>query len=59
MKRSNFALLFLFCALPATAAERFYQFSVDQDKPIRFSGTNLCFSGNFPDPAGSPASPNV
>jgi hypothetical protein len=32
MKRSNFALLFLFCALTATAAERFYGFSVGQDK---------------------------
>ena len=86
MKRSNLALLFLSCALPALAAEKLYRFSVDQDKlsgapdfsrlnraltpadrisvrgghfarrgkAIRFFGTNLCFAGNFPDPADAP-----
>ena len=32
MKRSTSAIFLLFCSLPALAAERFYQFSVDQDK---------------------------
>jgi hypothetical protein len=96
MKPSKIVILFALCSLPAAAAERFYQFSVDQDrlsgapdfsrlnraltpadrvfvrgahfstvgkdlkpntaddKPVRFFGTNLCFSANFPDPADSP-----